>query len=90
MARLSRRIAQVEAHGAQVTVQAFAIRAAPVVGIDAGELAAELTQVLAECRTAGAVSYEEMLRYLADQSGMTAEALHQRAEALRKSMGDDE
>ena len=50
MATLSRRIARVEARSAQLTVEAFAARAAPVVGIDAGELAVELAQVLAECR----------------------------------------
>jgi hypothetical protein len=77
----------VEAHSAQVTLQAFAARAAPVVGIAAGELAAELTQVLAECRAAGAVSYEETLRYLADQGRRPPEELHREAEALRKAMG---
>ena len=86
MARLSKRIARVEAHSAQLTVEAFAARAAPVVGIEAGELAAELAQVLAECRAAGAVSYEETLRYLAAQGRMTADELHARAEALRRAM----
>lgn len=87
MATLSRRIARVEARSAQVTLQAFATRAAPVVGIEAGELALELAQVLAECRAAGAVSYDETLRFLADQGRMTADELQAEAEALRKAMG---
>ena len=87
MAGLARRIARVEARSAEATLQAFAARAAPVVGIDAGELAAELTQVRAECRAAGVVTYDETLRYLAAQSGRTPEELHREAEALRRAMG---
>ena len=56
------------------------------VTFEAGELAAELAQVLAECRAAGAVSYEETLRYLADQGQMSADELHARAELLRRAM----
>ncbi len=86
MRGVSRRLQRLEAQSAQVSIEAFAARAAPIVGINAGELAAELTQVLAACRAAGVVSYEETLRYLAAEGRMTADELHAEAAALQRAM----
>ena len=86
MRGVSRRLQRLEAQCDQLTIRRVAKEASAYLGIDAGELATELTQVLAECRAAGAVSYEETLRYLADQSGRTPEELHREAEALRRTL----
>ena len=86
MRGVSTRLQRLEARSEQVTIRRVAQEASVHLGIDAGELAAELTQVLAECRAAGAVSYEETLRYLAAQSGRTPEELHAEAAALQRAM----
>ena len=80
------RLQRLEARSEELTIRRVAQKASAHLGIDARELAAELAQVLAECRAAGAVSYEETLRYLADQSGKPPEELHREAEALRRTL----
>ncbi len=86
MRGVSRRLQRLEARSEQVTIRRVAQAASVQLGIDAGELAAELTQVLAACRAAGAVSYEETLRFLAAQSGRPPEELHAEAAALQRAM----
>ncbi len=86
MRGVSTRLQRLEARSEQVTIRRVAQEASVHLGIDAGELAAELTQVLAACRAAGVVSYEETLRYLAAEGRMTAEELHAEAAALQRAM----
>ncbi len=86
MRGVSTRLQRLEDRCEQRTIRRMAQAASVHLGIDAGELAAELAQVLAECRAAGVVSYDETLRFLAAEGRMTAEELHAEAAALQRAM----
>lgn len=86
MTGVTKRLQRLEAQCEQVTIRRMAQEAGAHLGVDAVALAAELTQTLAECRRAGAVTYDETLRYLAAKGETTPEELHAGAEALREAM----
>ncbi len=86
MRGVSTRLQRLEARSEQLTIRRVAQEASAHLGIDARELAVELTQVLAECWVAGAITYEETLRYLAAEGRGTPEELHAEAAALQRAM----
>lgn len=86
MTGLSTRLQKLEARSEQLTIRRVAREASVHLGVNAVELARELTQTLAECRQAGALTHDEMVRYLAAQGGLTPEELQAGAEALRRAM----